>query len=120
MCLDNLASNKPIITNDVFGHRPTDRTSQRNSHLNCFFFFFFFFGIAKKGEGAGCWTLHKVEAWRLCCSIDILDYVNGIGNRCMFARSTPPLLVGTETRIFTMPIHFSVDRPHEIDAMAAG
>ena len=47
-------------------------------------------------------------------SIDILDYVNGIGNGCMFAQSTPPLLVGTETSILTTPVHFSVDRPREI------
>ena len=53
-------------------------------------------------------------------TIDILDYVNGIGNGCMFAQSTPPLLVGTETSILTTPIHFSVDRPREIGAMAAG
>ena len=52
--------------------------------------------------------------------IDILDYVNGIGNGCMFAQSTPPLLVGMETSILTMPIYFSVNHPREIGAMAAG
>ena len=53
-------------------------------------------------------------------SIDILDYINGIGNGCIFAQSTPSLLVGTETSILTTPIHFSVDRLCEISAKAAG
>ena len=56
----------------------------------------------------------------LCTTTDILDYVNRIGNGCMFAQSSPPLIVGTEMSILTTPIHFSVDRPREIDAMAAG
>ena len=36
--------------------------------------------------------------------VDILDYVNRIGNGCMIAQSTHPLLVGMETTILTMPI----------------
>ena len=33
---------------------------------------------------------------------------------------TPPLLVGREMSILTMPIQFIVDRPREIGTMAAG
>ena len=43
--------------------------------------------------------------------IDILDYVNGIGNGCIFAQSTPPLLVGTETSLSTTPISFQRRSP---------
>ena len=43
--------------------------------------------------------------------IDILDYVNGIGNGCIFAQSTPPLLVGTETSLLTTPISFQRRSP---------
>ena len=39
-------------------------------------------------------------------TIDILDYVNGIENGCIFTQSTPPLLVGMETSILTTPIQF--------------
>ena len=43
--------------------------------------------------------------------IDILDYVNGIGNGCIFAQSTPPLLVGTETSLLTTRVSFQRRSP---------
>ena len=51
---------------------------------------------------------HKshIHTFFLSQTIDILDYVNGIGNGCIFAQSTPLLLVGTETSILTAPISF--------------
>ena len=64
-------------------------------------------------EGVGTSTqlgqlFHKSHIHTLFLSqtIDILDYINGIGNGCIFAQSTPLLLVGTETSILTTPISF--------------
>ena len=51
--------------------------------------------------------------------IYILDYVNRIGNGCMFAKTTP-LLVGTEMSILTCSFHLGADCPHEIGVVAAG
>ena len=49
--------------------------------------------------------------YEVCWIIDILDYVNRIRNGCMFAQSTPPLLVEIETSILAMPTQFQRRSP---------
>ena len=58
-----------------------------------------------------CWSRKRFrKSWQVC-TIDILDYVNEIGNGCIFAQSTPPLLVGMETSLLTTPVSFQRRSP---------